>query len=179
IGALDMDLRYPIGQFTWNGPSGGEQRARFIDDIARVPEKMRAAVRGLTEAQLETPYRDGGWTVRQVVHHVADSHMNAYIRARFALTEHEPPIKPYEASVLAALIDAKTAPIETSLNLLDGLHHRYAMLLRSLSETDVQRKFTHPEIGKLTIDEFIARYSWHGKHHVAHITSLRERSRWQ
>ena len=173
-----MDLRYPIGEFTWNGPNSGEQRARMIDDIAAVPERMRGAVRGLTDVQLDTPYRDGGWTVRQVVHHVADSHMNAYIRARFALTEHEPTIKPYDENVWAELIDAKTAPIEPSLSLLDGLHHRYAMLLRSLSETDSQRRFTHPEIGKLTIDEFIARYSWHGKHHVAHITSLRERNGW-
>jgi len=174
-----MDLRYPIGEFTWNGHNSSEQRARMIDDIALVPERMRTAVRGLTDAQLDTRYRDGGWTVRQVVHHVADSHMNAYIRARFALTEHEPTIKPYDENVWAELIDAKTASIDSSLSLLDGLHHRYAMLLRSLSEAEAQRRFTHPEIGKLTIDEFIARYSWHGKHHVAHITSLRERNSWR
>src|SRR5215831_11008105 len=144
-----MDLRYPIGQFKWDGANSREQRLRLIDDIGAVPETMRNAVRGLTDAQLDAPYRDGGWTVRQVVHHVPDSHMNSYIRVKFALTEHEPTIKPYDETIWADLIDAKTAPIEPSLKLLDGLHYRYAMLLRSLSDAEAQRRFTHPEIGKL------------------------------
>ena len=174
-----MDFRYPIGQFTWNEPgSTPEQRARFIDDIAAAPERMRSAVAGLQESQLDTPYRDGGWTVRQVVHHVPDSHMNSYIRFKLALTEHEPTIKPYDESVWAELIDAKTAPIEPSLNLLEGLHNRWTILLRSLSGDDVKRTFNHPELGIVTIDKYIALYAWHGKHHVGHITALRERNGW-
>jgi hypothetical protein len=174
-----MDQRYPVGQFTWNGSNTPEERTRFIGDIAEAPQKMRSAVAGLTNAQLDTPYRDGGWTVRQVVHHVPDSHMNSYLRMKFALTEHEPTIKAYNESVWAELIDAKSAPIEPSLNLLDGLHHRWAILLRSLSEGDVKRKFHHPELGVVTIDQYIALYSWHSRHHVAHITALRERRGWR
>jgi hypothetical protein len=173
-----MDPRYPIGQFNWTGPNTAEQRAHFIDDIAAAPQKMRSAVAGLTDAQLNTPYRNGGWTVRQVVHHVPDSHMNSYIRFKFALTEHEPTIKPYDESVWAELIDAKTAPVVPSLNLLEGLHHRWVVLLRSLSEEDVKRKFLHPEIGVTTIDKYIALYAWHSRHHVAHIIALRERNGW-
>jgi DinB superfamily len=173
-----MDLRYPIGQFTWSGSNTPEQRAQCINDIAEAPHRMRSAVAGLTDAQLDTPYRDGGWTVRQVVHHVPDSHINSYIRLKFARTEHEPTIKAYDESVWAELIDAKTAPIEPSLNLLDGLHHRWVLFLRSLSDEDVRRKFYHPELGVVTIDRTIALYAWHGKHHVAHITSLRERNGW-
>jgi len=173
-----MDPKYPIGQFDWTGPNTAEQRSRLIDEIAAAPQRMGSAVAGLTDAQLNTPYREGGWTVRQVVHHVPDSHMNSYIRFKFALTEHEPTIKPYDESVWAELIDAKTAPVEPSLNLLEGLHHRWTLLLRSLSEEDVKRKFFHPELGVVTIDKYIALYAWHGKHHVAHITALRESKGW-
>jgi len=173
-----MDIRYPIGQFTWAGRNTAEQRAAAINDIAAAPQKMRSAVAGLTETQLDIPYRKGGWTVRQVVHHVPDSHMNSYIRFKLALTEDEPTIKPYDEAVWANLIDAKTAPIEPSLSLLEGLHYRWALLLRSLSDTDVTRKFNHPELGIVSIDQYIALYAWHGKHHVAHITSLREREGW-
>ena len=174
-----MDLRYPIGQFNWSGPNTSEQRARLIDDIAAAPEKMRSAVAGLSDAQLNSPYRDGGWTVRQVVHHVPDSHMNSYIRIKFALTEHEPTIKPYDEAVWAELIDGRSAPVEPSLSLLEGLHRRWALFLRSLSDDDVKRKFNHPELGIVTIDKYIALYAWHGKHHVAHIMSLREREGWR
>jgi uncharacterized damage-inducible protein DinB len=173
-----MDIRYPIGKFTWILGNTPQQRAAAIDDIAATPQRMRAAVAGLSDVQLDTPYREGGWTVRQVVHHLADSHMNSYIRFKFALTEHEPAIKPYDEAVWANLIDAKTAPLEPSLSLLDGLHHRWVLLLRSLSEADVRRKFTHPEIGTITVDQYIAVYAWHGKHHTAHITSLRELKGW-
>ena len=174
-----MDLRYPVGQFTWSGPNTREERARFIEDIAALPQKMRSAIAGLNDAQLDTPYRDGGWTVRQVVHHVPDSHVNMYIRLKFALTEDEPTIKPYDENVWAELPDGKSGAIEGSLSLLDGLHYRMASFLRSLSEADVQRKFTHPEIGVITIDRCIASYAWHSRHHVAHITSLRERKGWK
>jgi hypothetical protein len=173
-----MDIRYPIGQFNWSGQNTPAQRAAAINDIAAAPQKMRSAVARLTEAQLDTPYREAGWTVRQVAHHVPDSHMNSYIRFKLALTEHEPTIKPYDEAVWANLIDAKTAPIEPSLGLLEGLHHRWVLLLRSLSDTDVMRKFNHPELGIVTIDQYIALYAWHSKHHVAHIISLRERRGW-
>src|SRR2546427_13225813 len=136
-----MDVRYPIGKFGWSGSSTTEERNRFIEEIAAAPQRMRNAVTGLSAAQLDTPYRDGGWTVRQVVHHVPDSHMNSYIRFKFALTEHEPTIKAYDEAQWAELIDARTAPIEPSLSLLEGLHYRWALLLRSLSDTDVTRKF--------------------------------------
>jgi len=173
-----MDNRYPIGEFTWKGFNSPQERAAAIDDIAAAPQKMRGAVAGLTEAQLDTPYREGGWTVRQVVHHVPDSHMNSYIRCKFALTEHEPTIKPYDENIWANLIDGKTAPIEPSLSLLEGLHHRWTMLLRSLSDADLGRKFTHPEIGLINIDRVIAGYAWHSKHHVAHVTTLRQIKGW-
>jgi hypothetical protein len=173
-----MDPRYPIGKFTWNGPNSREQRARLIEDIAATPERMRKAVEGLTEQQLDTPYREGGWTVRQVVHHVPDSHMNSYIRFKLALTEHEPTIKPYDEAQWAELIDAKDAPIETSLQLLEALHRRWVMLLQSLSDEHVNKQFTHPELGQVSLDKNIAIYAWHGKHHVAHINALREQKGW-
>lgn len=173
-----MDLRYPIGQFSWSGSNTPEQRARFIDDIAATPERMRRAVAGLTEAQLETPYRDGGWTVRQVVHHVPDSHLNSYIRFKFALTENEPTIMAYDEARWAELVDAKSHGIEASLRLLEGLHERWVVLLRALSEADVKRRFRHPELGVVTVDQYIALYAWHGKHHVAHVTGLLERKGW-
>jgi hypothetical protein len=173
-----MDARYPIGEFSWTGSQTAAQRAAGIDDIAAAPQNMRKAVAGLSDAQLDTPYRDGGWTIRQVVHHVPDSHVNLYIRLKFAVTENEPTIKPYDEGVWANLADAKSGPIEPSLNLLEGLHYRLTLFLRSLSETDVQRKFTHPEIGVINIDRCIASYAWHSKHHVAHITSLRNRKGW-
>jgi len=173
-----MDSRYPIGQFKWTGFQSPNQRLSAIQDIAAAPSKMRGAVAGLTNVQLDTPYRDGGWTVRQVVHHVPDSHMNSYIRFKLALTEHEPTIKPYDEQIWANLLDARTAPVDPSLELLEGLHQRWAILLRSLTEDDVQRKFFHPELGTVTVDQYIALYAWHGKHHVAHITSIRERNGW-
>ena len=173
-----MDNRYPIGKFTWTPGNSPQQRGSAIDDIAAAPAKMRSAVSGLSDAQLDTPYRDGGWTVRQVVHHVPDSHVNSYIRFKFALTENEPTIKPYDENVWATLIDATTLPVEPSLRLLEGLHERWAAFLRSLSEADVKRKFTHPEIGTITVDQYISLYAWHSKHHVAHITTLREMKGW-
>jgi hypothetical protein len=173
-----MDVRYPIGKFSWAGTQTVEERNRRVDEIAATPGWMRKAVGGLSNAQLDTPYRDGGWTVRQVVHHVPDSHLNSYIRFKFALTENEPTIKPYDEAQWAELIDGRTAPIEPSLSLLEGLHHRWTLFLRSLSGEDVKRRFHHPELGVVTIDQYIALYAWHGKHHVAHITSLRERKGW-
>src|ERR1700704_4909659 len=164
-----MDLQYPIGRFEWRGAKFAADRRRLIDAIDQAPANLRAAVEDLSEQQLDTPYRPGGWTVRQVTHHVPDSHMNAYIRFRLALTEDEPTIKPYDESRWAELADARTAPVETSLALLEALHLRWAMLLRSLSEADFARQFRHPELGVVSLDKNLALYAWHGRHHVAHV----------
>jgi hypothetical protein len=155
------------------------RRAACVARIAAAPAALRAAVAGLSEAQLDTPYRPGGWTVRQVVHHVPDSHLNAYVRIRLALTEDTPTIKPYEEARWAELPDARTLPIDTSLALLEGLHARWVALLGVLGAADGARQFHHPEHGRLiTVDELIAMYAWHGEHHVAHVTSLRARNGW-
>ena len=174
-----MDLRYPIGHFAWSGRSSESERKRYIDEIAEAPAKLRAAVAGICDAQLDTPYRPGGWTVRQLVHHVPDSHLNSYVRFRLALTEKEPTIKPYDESRWAELTDARTGPIEMSLALLESLHARWVLLLRSLTPEDFAREFRHPELGTVSLDKNLALYAWHGRHHVAHITSLGERMGWK
>jgi uncharacterized damage-inducible protein DinB len=173
-----MDPRYPIGKFEMPQEITPALRQSAIGEIAGAPAKIRAAVKGLTDSQLETPYRDGGWTVRQVVHHVPDSHMNAYIRLRFALTETAPTIKPYEESAWANLEDAKNAPVDVSLNLLDALHERWVRLLRSLKPEDYARTLVHPEHGVRTVDWLLFLYAWHGRHHTAHITELRKQKAW-
>jgi uncharacterized damage-inducible protein DinB len=173
-----MDPRYPIGKFDMPKEITPALRQSAIGEIAATPAKIRAAVKGLTDSQLETPYRDGGWTVRQVVHHVPDSHMNAYIRLRFALTETAPTIKPYEESAWANLEDAKNAPVDVSLNLLDALHERWVRLLRSLKPEDYARTLVHPEHGTRTVDWLLFLYAWHGRHHTAHITELRKQKGW-
>jgi uncharacterized damage-inducible protein DinB len=173
-----MDLRYPIGPFQYDGPLTDEQRQHLIDHIEAAPGKLRAAVEGLSLEQLNTPYRPGGWTVRQVVHHLPDSHLNSYIRFRLALTEDEPTIKPYFEDRWAELDDARHAPIDISLALLEALHRRWILLLRSLSERDFARTFLHPELGVVSLEKNVSLYAWHGRHHVAHITSLRERMGW-
>ena len=164
-----MDQRYPIGQFEWKGSSTPEQRARFIDEIAATPEHMRKAVAGLSEQQLNTSYRDGGWTVRQVTHHVPESHMNAYVRIKLALTEDAPTIKTYEEQLWAELPDVKRCPVDVSVRLLEALHQRWVVLLRALSDADFARVFNHKEWGRVTIDEAVAMYAWHCRHHTAHI----------
>ena len=173
-----MDLRYPVGPFEFAGTLSDEQRQDLIGQIAAAPAKMRAAVAGLSDEQLNTPYRPEGWTVRQVVHHVPDSHLNSYIRFKLALTEEHPTIKAYDENVWANLDDARRAPINVSLDLLEALHRRWVLFLRSLKGGDFQRTFNHSEIGSVSVDKNIALYAWHGRHHVAHITSLRERMGW-
>ena len=173
-----MDLRYPIGLFKFEGSVTEDQRERFIDQIEGTPAKLRAAVEGLSPEQLDTPYRPGGWTVRQVVHHLPDSHLNSYTRFKLALTEDEPTIKPYYEDRWAELDDARNAPIEISLALLKSLHRRWVLLLRSLAPQDFARTFRHPELGVVSLDKNVSLYAWHGRHHVAHITSLRERMEW-
>ena len=173
-----MDLRYPIGEFKFEAPLTDEQRQTCLDTIEQTPARMRAAVAGLDQAQLDTPYRPEGWTVRQVVHHVPESHLNSYLRFKLAITENEPTIKPYFEDRWAQLDDAREAPIELSLDLLDALHRRWIWFLRSLKPEDYQRTFRHPELGIVSLEKNIALYAWHGQHHVAHITSLRERMGW-
>jgi hypothetical protein len=171
------DLRYPIGRASGEKITP-ENRKRILLDIADLPNRLRDALEGLSDKQLNMPYRPEGWTVRQVVHHLADSHMHAYLRTRFALTQIQPTIMAYDENAWAALKDAQTGPLEPSLLLLDGLHSRWAMLLESLTEADWERKFVHPERGLLTLDVNIPVYAWHGRHHIAHIADLRKRSGW-
>jgi uncharacterized damage-inducible protein DinB len=173
-----MDLRYPVGKFQWDGNPTEESRRRAIEDIAAAPGKVRAAVQGLTPAQIDTPYRPEGWTVRQVVHHIADSHMNAFIRFRLALTENEPTIKPYDENLWSQLADSRELDPAISLELLDPLHQRWLALLCSMKPADFTRTLNHPETGIGTLDRTLALYAWHGRHHTAHITSLRERNGW-
>ena len=172
------DPRYPIGRFQYAGPLTAQGRAEAIRQIASAPSLLRAAVTGLSDAQLDTPYREGGWTVRQVVHHVPDSHMNSYVRFRLALTEDDPLIKPYDEAKWAELTDASRGPVEVSLALLDALHIRWASLIGSLEEAAWARTFRHPEMGPVTLDRAAVLYAWHGRHHTAHITALRERMGW-
>ncbi len=169
------DLRYPIGKFLYDGLTNDEQKQALLEEIAQTPKKLRTAVHGLSETQLDTEYRPGGWTIRQVIHHVPDSHLNAYIRFKLALTEDDPTIKPYAEDRWAELADSKATPVEVSLALLDSLHDRWVRLLRSLTEEEWKRTFQHPELGPMTLEKTLALYAWHGKHHVAHITELRKR----
>lgn len=173
------DLRYPIGKFDWNITVSEAEYPRLIAEIATAPAALRSAVAGLSREQLETPYRPGGWTIKQVVHHVPDSHMNAYTRFKLALTENEPTIKPYEEDKWAELPDSQRVPIEVSLDLLDALHTRWVTLLRALDAADFARTLRHPEHNRImTLGQLLALYAWHGRHHVAHITSLRKREGW-
>lgn len=170
-----QDLRYPIGHFEHEGPVTEADRARWIGQIEALPEQMRDAVAGLTDAQLDTPYRPGGWTLRQVVHHVPDSHLNSYVRCKWALTEDAPVIKPYDEQGWAELADAREAPVGISLNMLTALHAKWAVLLRSLSPAQWARPFVHPVSGPVDLARTVGSYAWHGRHHLAHITSALER----
>ena len=172
------DLSFPIGKFHFEGTLTEDQKQKLIGDIAQVPANLRAAIAGLSPQQMDAPYRPDGWTVRQVVHHVPDSHMNAYIRFKLALTEDVPMIKPYEQQFWAELADTKETPIEVSLTLLDSLHDRWVRVLRSISAEQWKRTFRHPELGIVSLDKNLALYSWHGRHHVAHVTELRKRNGW-
>jgi uncharacterized damage-inducible protein DinB len=172
------DLRYPIGHPERKSSLTPQERRAAIDAIAEAPAALRAAVKALTDAQLDTPYRPDGWTVRQLVHHVADSHMNAYTRFRLALTEDNPTIKPYDEASWAELADARSLPIGVSLDLLDGIHQRLVHLLRATKDADFQRPLTHPQNGPMTVDALLTVYSWHGRHHTAHVSALRERMKW-
>jgi len=173
-----MDPRYPIGKFEMPQEITPAARAAAIGEVAAVPTKLRGAVAGLRDAQLDTPYREGGWSVRQVIHHLADSHMNAYIRLRLALTEREPTIKPYEESEWAKLDDAAHAPIEISLELLEPLHDRWVRLLKTVTPEQFVRTVRHPDFGVRNVDWLLLLYAWHGRHHIAHIAELRKQKGW-
>jgi len=162
-----------------DGAPTDEDIGRAIAEIAQAPAKLRAAVEGLSPEQLDTPYRPGGWTVRQVVHHVPDSHLNSYCRFKLALTEDEPTIKAYHEDRWAELDDSRSAPIEVSLAMLESLHKRWVLLMKSLAPADFARTFRHPEIGLVSLAKNVCLYAWHGRHHAAHITSLRERMGWE
>jgi uncharacterized damage-inducible protein DinB len=173
-----LDLRFPTGKFQRPPSLDAAARARAIDIVAETPARLREAVRGLSEAQLDTEYRPGGWSIRQVVHHVADSHLNAYVRFKLALTEDDPTIKPYDEARWAELPDVKTVPIATSITLLDAVHDRWLAILRAMTPADFERMLTHPESGRQRLDQVLALYAWHGPHHTAHVTSLRQRQGW-
>ncbi len=172
------DPRYPIGKFSYDGPLTTKQKQQYMTDIKETPARLRAALDALSDQQLDTPYREGGWTLRQLAHHVPDSHMNSYIRCKLALTENDPVIKPYMENLWAELPESRHAPIEISLALLDSLHERWILVLRELTEAQWKRTFRHPELGPMSLEKNLALFSWHGRHHVAHVTSLREKMRW-
>jgi uncharacterized damage-inducible protein DinB len=174
----DSDPRYPTGKFTFDPDVTPEKRRASIAAIRATPAALREAVRGLSEAQVNTPYRDGGWTVRQVVHHVPESHMNAFTRFKLALTEDNPTIRPYQEDRWVRLGDIARTPLETSLALLDALHERWVTLLDVMTDADFRRPLTHPDMGAMTLDRMLQLYGWHGPHHVAHITTLRRLNGW-
>ena len=175
---MSETLRFPVGRLAFDPDVTDDKRRMFIRQIAETPASLRAAIAGLDERQLDTPYRPEGWTVRQVVHHVPDSHMNAYVRFKLALTEENPTIKPYDEAAWARIADTTRTPPEVSLQLLEALHRRWVVLLESLQPMDFTRRLQHPEAGPLTVDKLLQIYAWHGRHHVAHITALRAREGW-
>ena len=172
------DLRYPIGHFTPPAASLPGIRAAHIETLRQLPDRLREVTAGLSDAQLDTPYRDGGWTVRQVIHHLADSHANAYIRVKLALTEDWPTVKPYNEAAWAELADSRNLPIAGSMAMIEALHGRWVVLLESLSEEDFHKGFEHPAMGRQNLAKVLALYDWHSRHHTAHITGLRQRQGW-
>lgn len=175
---MQKDPRFPIGKFDHNITVTKEMRNDFIKTIESLPSQLRKEVENLSRQQLDTPYRDGGWTVRQVTHHLPDSHINSYVRFKLALTENNPAIKTYEEHLWAELPDTFKTPIDVSLNLLESLHARWAILLRSLTDEQFERTFQHPEWGDITLSKTLALYAWHCEHHLAHITELKKRMGW-
>lgn len=175
---MSDDLRFPVGQFNWPVSVSAAEREQCISRIAATPALLRAALSGLSAEQLDTPYREGGWTLRQVAHHVPDSHINSYVRFKLALTEENPTIKPYDEAAWAGLTDSGDTPVETSLCLLDCLHERWVVLLRGMNEAQWKKTFLHPAHGPVSLEQNVALYAWHGDHHVAHVTTLRRRLGW-
>lgn len=168
---FEKDPRYPIGRFEAPGAISESERTRLIEIVASAPGRLRDAVQGMTAQQLDTPYRKGGWTVRQVIHHVPESHMHAYIRFKLALTEDDPVVKPYNEAAWARLHDVPDTPVDTSLALLDCLHRRWVILMRGMSDEEWRKRYIHPESdrGSMVLDYVLAMYAWHGEHHIAHV----------
>lgn len=175
---MSEDLRFPIGKFAPPSAVDPEMRAKYIETIEKLPPNIKDAVEGLNDEQLDTPYRPEGWTIRQVVHHVADSHLNSFCRFKLGLSENAPTIKTYDEASWAEMADTKNAPVELSLSIIDGLHARWVRLLKSMSDDDFAKKINHPERGAMVLGELLALYDWHSRHHTAHITKLRERNNW-
>jgi hypothetical protein len=173
------DLCYPIGRFAPPAATDAAARAGFVAQLAVAPDLLRRAVAGMGDERLDTPYRPGGWTVRQVVHHLPDSHLNAYVRFKLALTESEPVIRTYDEKLWAGLPEARTGPAELSLDLLDALHRRWVAALRALAPDAFARTLRHPDLGPMTVDRLVALYAWHGRHPVAHVTALAAREGWR
>ncbi len=174
---MSEDLRFPIGKYDKDTKVSAEQRKQFISEIAALPNNLREAVKDLSDAQIDTPYRPGGWTVRQVVHHVGDSHMNSFIRFKLALSEDNPTIRPYAEDRWAETAEYKM-PVEVSLNLIDSVHRRWSALLESMSDEEFARTLNHPATGAWILDNQLGLYAWHGRHHTAHITNLKKRNGW-
>ena len=179
----EIDPRFPIGNFHYEEPGSEEERVakrkEYIDALASLPRTFRNAVKDLTQAQLDTPYREGGWTVRQLIHHVPDSHLNAYVRMKMALTETNPAIKTYEEHLWAELPDSRETPVEVSLTMLEALHTRWVVLLRAMKEEEFAKCYVHPQMGAVSLDKMLALYAWHSAHHTAHVTELRKRMGWE
>jgi hypothetical protein len=177
---MDLEqLKYPIGKYASPDPITPEHRSAWIQDLVLAPGRFREAVKGMSETQLDTPYREGGWTVRQLLHHVPDSHMNAYIRFKWTLTEEKPTIKAYHEDRWAKLEDSRVVPVELSLSLLESLHNRWVALLKVLTPEDFRKLYLHPQYGtEFSLERVLGLYAWHGKHHLAHIVNLKERMKW-
>lgn len=175
---MTEDLRYPVGTFDTTSPISPELRNHYVNEISALPGHLRNYTERRSDSQLNTPYRPGGWTVRQIIHHLPDSHLNAYIRFKLALTEQVPTIKTYHENLWAELKDTEMTPISASLNLLDALHERWVILMLSLSERDYERTFLHPDLGEMSLSTMVGLYAWHGRHHLAHIMTLGAREHW-
>lgn len=172
------DLQYPVGKFERQANYTALEIQESIEVLEKLPQQMRAAMNGLSASQLETPYREGGWSLRQVVHHVPDSHINSFVRFKLALTEENPTIKPYDEAAWAELSDSRDTPIQTSLDLLEALHERWVIVLRAIKPEDWRRTFNHPQNGAMTLEYALALYAWHSRHHLGHITQTRARMGW-
>ncbi len=175
---MTENLRYPVGPCEWPNDVSAEERQQHLRDIAELPAKLQEAVAGLAPEHVDIPYREGGWTIRQIVHHIPDSHMNSYVRFKLALTEEQPTIRPYDEKLWAELADARTGPIEISLAMVDSLHSRWSIMLGNMTDADFERTIRHPEIGVLKLKSMVAGYGWHCRHHVAQIVATRRRMGW-
>jgi hypothetical protein len=175
---MSDDIRYPVGPCVWSPELSAEEKRQHLRDIAEMPAKLRAAAAGLAPEHLDIPYREGGWTIRQIVHHIPESHLNSYVRFKLALTEDRPTIKPYDEKLWAETPDSLTGPIEMSLDLADALHRRWSVVLNNMTDADFEKSIRHPEVGVLKLKSMLAGYGWHCRHHVAQIAATRQRMGW-